>query len=1004
MPPAKTIRPGLVALWMLNDASTVREKIEYIRACHAGGMRALCMHPRSGNLIPYASDEWFRMIRALVSEGRRLGMDMWLYDEDPYPSGAAGGIVMTERPDLRAVRVARREKPRELKPGDLWLIGEERVLWAGLVPVARPLKARDLTRAVGPVRTDWFMGRWDSRYYYEDTPIFPAPRGDAFRSRFTMRVPEIPKGQKLVAFVCEFAGQEGSWGCLPDLLNPETFRLFRELALDPYEDAVGSHFGKTIPGIFTDEGKPHGVVPITGDLLDSFRRTYGYDLLPRFYQLFGEPLSDQYVQTRLDYRRWVTERFLDAFMRPYSRWCKAHDLHLVGHLSPEDDPVPEAYTIGAVMPIMKLLGLPGTDLIVPFTGSTEAPCVNLGSLRAGSLKSQLGRPYAMSETLALSGWSVTTEKCRQLFAWQKVLGIDRFFIHGFFNSNEGVQNYEAAPDYGPGSSIFAGMGVLNGWMKSLDTVLDGGRERAEVAVLSALESYWSWGEGMDESRLGAMRTSLWQTILSLLRSHVGVHVLDEEDLCRARVRAGGIRIGKREYRAVLVPAIDILTKDALAKLRTAAGKGVGVTWFDGGPRRVTGARNRLGVGGRLPGQVLKMQHASVAWCRKHFTPQIGLTGKGKEDCYVRRFVARKGGDYALIANVSDEEIALQLKGEEGRTWAPAQVDGEVCARARTTTWTVPPLGCGVFKLGPAPSAEAAPPRVARRPAGRGRTFERLEPNVLRLDHCTVVGAGGKSAALDFPRPYWQVFDEYQARRTWSTYMGKVPLESAPSDNDLRYAFSFSLSGKVKPPHLVLDPRCARGRFRVLLNGKAIGGRRTWPLSRIRPARVALRGLRRGGNVLEFCFDARSAMDGLLSPVRIEGDFDAKVSGRRLLIAPPARRCSAKGWQAAGMPHYMGRGRYRWRETLTARDLERAWSLEIEQVVDSAELLVNGKSVGARAWRPWCWPLRGLRKGSNTFELIVSGTAGNLRELDWPNQPQGWIGHAWLVANAKGEES
>jgi len=111
MPVNRTIRRGAIPLWMLNDASSVSEKIEYMRACRRGGIEALCMHPRCGNLVPYGSDEWFEMIRRLVEEGRRLDMDMWLYDEDPFPSGAAGGLITRLRPDLRALALTRHERP-----------------------------------------------------------------------------------------------------------------------------------------------------------------------------------------------------------------------------------------------------------------------------------------------------------------------------------------------------------------------------------------------------------------------------------------------------------------------------------------------------------------------------------------------------------------------------------------------------------------------------------------------------------------------------------------------------------------------------------------------------------------------------------------------------------------------------------------------------------------------------------------------------------------------------
>jgi len=43
----------------------------------------------------YLSAEWFVCVRACCEEAERLGMKAWLYDEDRYPSGAAGGRART---------------------------------------------------------------------------------------------------------------------------------------------------------------------------------------------------------------------------------------------------------------------------------------------------------------------------------------------------------------------------------------------------------------------------------------------------------------------------------------------------------------------------------------------------------------------------------------------------------------------------------------------------------------------------------------------------------------------------------------------------------------------------------------------------------------------------------------------------------------------------------------------------------------------------------------------
>ncbi len=1001
----------MIAFWMLNDASTIHDKIAYMRACRSGGIEALAMHCRSGNLIPYASSEWFEMTHTLVGEGKRLGIDMWLYDEDPFPSGGAGGLLMAKRKDLRAEYLACHQLPKSLKPGQLWFISRSRVIWAGLVPVSEPIPSRDLTDTVGSVRADWFMTKWNSQHYYQDTPVFPCPRGDTVYPQFTMRVPLIPTGYKLIALTAELAGTNDCWGSLPDLLNSETFNIFKELTLDKYERYVGSYYGKTIPGIFTDEAKPHGVMPITKDIFENFNAKYGYDLRSRLYQLFGNPMGDEYAKTRLDYRQWVLDRFLNVFVRPYREYCDKHNLHLVGHFSPEDDPIHEVICLGSVMPVMKLMSCAGTDIIVPYTGNSRAPALNLGSLRAASVKSQNRQPCAISESLALSGWQVTSEQCRQIFAWQKTLGIDRFFTHGFFMSNEGVQNYEAPPDFGPYSSIFKGMCVINDWLKEIDALMDGATERADIAVVNSIASFGVWAPDMSCSHLRQLRKSVWLILLSCLRAHVGVHLVDEPDLSLAHVRSGASRegspagfldVGARSYSTLIVPRVDFMCEASFCMLQSAVESGVSVFWFGGGPKRLLDPDRRFIVTPIIRGVVLKETNPGDAWCRCNLPNQASIKGRNKEDCYVRRFTSRDGFEYLLAANVSDKELALQLDNdtESGLSWMPKKIDGDAITVEGGVVWTVPPRGAGLFILEKARAmnsqAVLPEPRALNLDA---RTFERAKTNILRLTRTLVRRKGEPAFIVDYPRPYWRLFEDYSTSERVSSFAGDVPVKSDVSDGDLRYLFTVVSSGKFGIPQLVLDPRCARGRFCVFLNGKPLGPVRVFPLDRKGAQMIPLRGLRLGANRIELRFHIESAMEGLLSQLYVEGDFDADVSKSNPVIFSPRRWVSKSGWQASGMPHYMGEGLYRWCERFSTEDIARSWMLVLDKIVDSAELFVNGETLGSRAWAPWSWKLPSLKRGDNIFELLVSGNAGNKHELVWPNQAQGWIGGGCLTSES-----
>ncbi|MBI4892482.1 MAG: hypothetical protein HY821_17790, partial [Acidobacteria bacterium] len=56
------------------------------------------IHPRPGLITPYLSERWFHLIRYTVDQARKRGMVVWLYDENSYPSGFAGGPVPAELP------------------------------------------------------------------------------------------------------------------------------------------------------------------------------------------------------------------------------------------------------------------------------------------------------------------------------------------------------------------------------------------------------------------------------------------------------------------------------------------------------------------------------------------------------------------------------------------------------------------------------------------------------------------------------------------------------------------------------------------------------------------------------------------------------------------------------------------------------------------------------------------------------------------------------------------
>lgn len=98
-----TWRPA--PFWALNDLLENDELRRQINEFKRGGMGGFFMHARSGLLTPYLSRQFMDNIAACADEARKLGMDAWIYDENGWPSGIAGGMVINQSTKNQAKRL-----------------------------------------------------------------------------------------------------------------------------------------------------------------------------------------------------------------------------------------------------------------------------------------------------------------------------------------------------------------------------------------------------------------------------------------------------------------------------------------------------------------------------------------------------------------------------------------------------------------------------------------------------------------------------------------------------------------------------------------------------------------------------------------------------------------------------------------------------------------------------------------------------------------------------------
>jgi hypothetical protein len=82
--------------WAWNSKLDIEElkwQLEVFKKMGFGGAH---MHPRTGMATPYLSDEHMDIVKGVVQKAKEEEMHAYLYDEDRWPSGPAGGIVTKE--------------------------------------------------------------------------------------------------------------------------------------------------------------------------------------------------------------------------------------------------------------------------------------------------------------------------------------------------------------------------------------------------------------------------------------------------------------------------------------------------------------------------------------------------------------------------------------------------------------------------------------------------------------------------------------------------------------------------------------------------------------------------------------------------------------------------------------------------------------------------------------------------------------------------------------------
>lgn len=422
--------PGIHPFWFWNAPLDPAAIERQVAALAAGGCRGVFIHPRQGLGVPYLSAAFFELIRTAVRSCRRHGIRPQIYDEFPYPSGIAGGLVTMGHPEL--VATALRHVVREHPGGAVaWELPAGAVLSCQAVPLddagaADWRRVRDLTEAVGVAYASesWYQGGLSP--YGEQRFFAHEPRPQLACT--------LPVGRwRLVAAVqCRIEGHK-YWGDYVDVCDPVAMRRFIALTHEAYARELGPDLLGAVGCVFVDEIAPgwsrHFPVRYAerhGEALES--------LLPALEQA-DHPRHRELVARLADLRY---DAFVAAFEQPVAEWCHGHGLLYV-----------------AEKPLLRLdqlrfVDVPGCDAGHVRIGRRHdllRPELRLNARATASAAQIYAKAGALCEAFHSLGWSATLADARRICDHLLLHGIDRIVPHGAFASTHGLRKHDAPPSW-----------------------------------------------------------------------------------------------------------------------------------------------------------------------------------------------------------------------------------------------------------------------------------------------------------------------------------------------------------------------------------------------------------------------------------------------------------------------------------------------------------------------------------------------------------------------------
>ncbi|MDG0813854.1 glycosyl hydrolase [Cohnella rhizosphaerae] len=892
--------------WSWNGKLEKDELLRQLSVIKEMGFGGFFMHSRTGLQTEYLSEEWFSLINACADEAEKMGLEAWLYDEDRWPSGTAGGMV-TSNPayGMKFLHLRVHEAADYVPDPD------------AVASFCCELDGLDYKNAA---------------VWRADSP------------------PGACAGKQILEFVVRPMNASSFYNGYTylDTMDREAVNAFIRMTHEKYKSECGPRLGTSIKGIFTDEphrgplmegfsidmDRPEWNVPWTPLLFDRFRERFGYDLLPRLPALFLRREGETVSQVKWHYVEMLQTLFMENYIQPIQKWCTANRLLLTGHYLHEDSLSAQTAMAGSLMRFYELVDYPGVDVLTE--GNQNYWIVK----QLSSAARQTGKKWLLSELYGCTGWQFSFENHKSVGDWQALFGINLRCHHLSWYTMEGEskRDYPASIFYQ--SAWWRDYKFVEDYFARFGAAMSAGRPACDIVVLNPVESVWAqvypgWSSWLRTASPDIQRIE--RTYRDMFHWLAGAQLdfdyADEEML--GRLHSLGeepcgtpcLRIGEARYRIVVVAGMTTMRASTARVLESFIQAGGIVVVAGARPAYIDAVPSKAH---RLAGavEVPLAGDAVVAACQASSSFVIAVTdertGAAISDLFAQLRIVEDGYLLMLLnvnraSGFSDVRVTLPFAGrlEEWNcsTGSRSLVACETAGEGISFRTSFTPSQEHLFRIetgtmqAKAPDTIVPTKRDAEWVTVNGPFAYRLtEPNVCVLDSVVYrMDGDAPSARMDVLRADIELRDRFGLDRRGGEMI--QPWFAAKSEFEplgtleLTYAFELEMGSEGGIELAIEHPEM----FRVSVNGQELAlvgddGDDGWwvdPCFRKFPIRPSLLAI--GPNRIALTVDFHEGVN--LEAIYLLGSFGVKLEQERPVLTALPERLAAGDVASQGLPFY-----------------------------------------------------------------------------------------------------